>query len=277
MWHGIRKNLYPENDMTPVSEIMKVALVPFNISWNDKAKNLSSVAAAFERLHPATDLVILPETFSTGFPSGESYESVMELAEETSGETMSFLQKMAREKGVAVAGSYIARDGDRLFNRGFFILPEGEISNYDKRHLFTMAGENKVFTPGNDRMTFEYKGWKMSMVICYDIRFPFWCRNVANEYDVLIVVANWPEVRVDAWHKLLYARAIENLAYVCAVDCRGIDSKGFSYDGSTHVIDFKGKDIGVADDGIVYADLSRQSLDRFREKFPAWADSDLLQ
>ena len=113
------------------------------------------------------------------------------------------------------------------------------------------------------------------MIVCYDIRFPVWCRNVDNEYDLLLAVANWPDVRVDAWNKLLYARAIENESYVCGVNCKGTDTGGFNYDGSSAIIDFKGKEVSVASqDGILYAVLSKEKLERFREKFPAWKDSD---
>lgn len=139
-----------------------------------------------------------------------------------------------------------------------------------------MAGEDRVFSRGYQRMKVRYRGWNLAMVICYDIRFPVWCRNFDNEYDALIVVANWPDVRVGAWNALLPARAIENEAYVCAVNCKGTDSAGFTYDGASGVYDFKGKDVSVKiePDDFVYATLSRERLDNFRAKFPAWRDAD---
>lgn len=248
------------------------------IAWNDKEKNFSMLEEALEKMHPETDLLILPETFSTGFPAGMDKKQVKELAERNTQDTIERIKKYASGHNMAIAGSFIANSGGSLFNRAFFIEPSGEESFADKRHLFTMAGEHEVFSPGHDRLSVRYRGWNISMIVCYDIRFPIWCRNRNNEYDLLIAVANWPEVRVDAWNKLLYARAIENEAYVCGVDCRGTDHKDFRYDGSSMAIDFKGKDITVAgpEYGLLYATLSMEKLIRFREKFPAWKDSDIF-
>lgn len=256
---------------------LKVCLCPQEIAWGDKEANLANLERIAARVHPETDLLILPETFSTGFPVGMDKEEVRPLAERNTGETIDFIKKIAERHKMAIAGSFIADSGGSLYNRAFFIEPSGEETFEDKRHLFTMAGENKVFSQGYGRMKVRYRGWNLVMVICYDIRFPVWCRNVANEYDALIVVANWPEVRVGAWNTLVPARAIENEAYVCAVDCRGIDSKGYEYDGSSMVVDFKGKNIAIENDGLLYAKLSREKLDAFRAKFPAWSDADAFK
>lgn len=254
---------------------LKVALFPMQISWGDKEANMERLREAMETLHPETDLLILPETFSTGFPSGKDKETVRELAERNTGATIEALKELASRHKVAIAGSYIADSGGSLYNRAFFIEPSGDETFADKKHLFTMAGEDKVFSRGYDRLKIRYRGWNLAMVVCYDIRFPVWCRNVNNEYDALMVVANWPVVRVGAWNVLLPARAIENEAYVCAVDCQGTDDAGFVYDGSSAVFDFKGKDISVrTDSGLIYATLSRERLDAFRAKFPAWNDAD---
>ena len=258
------------------SNNLKVALIPLEIKWEDKEFNLIAVEEKLSLVHPETDLVILPETFSTGFPSGEKSEHVRTFAEDNLGKTVSFLKSLSRKYNVAIAGSFIASDNDKLFNRGFFIEPSGDVYFSDKHHLFTMAKENEVFTKGNSRLSVRYRGWNIAMIICYDLRFPVWCRNINNEYDFLIAVANWPLARVDAWNKLLFARAIENQAYVCGVNCRGTDKKGFEYDGSTLAIDYKGKDITMAleETDIKYALLCRDKLDSFREKFPAWNDAD---
>lgn len=254
---------------------LKVCLYPMPIKWGDKASNLDTLRQAMEAMHPETDLLILPETFSTGFPAGLDKESVRLMAERNTGATIDFIKDLARHYNVAVAGSFVADTGGSLYNRAFFIEPSGEETFADKRHLFTMAGEDKVFSRGRDRLMVRYRGWNIAMVICYDIRFPVWCRNISNEYDLLLAVANWPVARVDAWNRLLVARAIENEAYVCGVDCTGIDSGGFEYDGASAAIDFKGKDITVtSDNGLKYAVLSHEKLDRFRDKFPAWRDSD---
>ena len=292
---------------------LHVALLPQTIFWGDKERNLLTVAAAAEALHPDTDLLILPETFSTGFPSGDK-ESIRPLAERNTGETIDFIKGLASSKNLAIAGSFIADTGGSLYNRAFFIEPSGDETFADKRHLFTMAGEHNSFSRGYDRMKVRFRGWNISMIVCYDIRFPVWCRNQGNDYDLLIAVANWPKVRVNAWNQLLIARAIENEAYVCGVDCSGTDNNGFEYDGSSAIIDFKGKNIAVegpmiklpasplADEEvssgisegenpasgnsefnyqlnppILYGNLSMEKLTRFREKFPAWRDSDDFQ
>ena len=255
---------------------LNVCLLPLDIVWEDKAANLSNLENKLRLVHPDTDLVILPETFSTGFPSGEEKDYVRNFAERNTGDTIDFLKKLAARHNVALAGSFIADSAGSLYNRAFFIEPTGDEYFCDKRHLFTMAGENKVFSKGHGRLSVRYRGWNIAMVVCYDIRFPAWCRNIRNEYDLLIAVANWPTVRIDAWNKLIPARAIENLAYVCAVDCKGTDKKGFEYDGSSMAVDFKGKDITVkvGDSDLLYATLSHDKLNAFRTKFPAFADAD---
>jgi len=258
------------------SSDLKVCLFPMEIFWDDKEANLRTLSEMASQVHPETDLLILPETFSTGFPVGKDKEEVRPMAERNTGMTVDLLKEISSRHKFAIAGSFVADSGGSLYNRAFFIEPSGDETFEDKHHLFTMAGEDKVFSRGYDRLKIRYRGWNLSMVVCYDIRFPVWCRNVCNEYDALIVVANWPEVRVSAWNTLLPARAIENEAYVCAVDCKGTDSKGYTYDGSSAVYDFKGKDVSVRFDqnGLIYATLSRDRLDSFREKFPAWRDAD---
>lgn len=255
---------------------LKIAMLPLEIKWEDKAANLLAIEKEISLVHPETDLVILPETFSTGFPSGEDKEHVRSFAERNSGETIRLLHDLAKKHNLAIAGSFIADTGGLLYNRAFFIEPSGDEYFYDKRHLFSMAQEDKVFTPGNNRMKLRYRGWNISMIICYDIRFPIWCRNIKNDYDLLIAVANWPVSRIDAWEKLLFARAIENQAYVCGVNCKGVDKNGISYDGFSSAIDFKGKEItsDIPGSNIRYAILRKDSLEAFREKFPAWKDSD---
>lgn len=274
MSQNILKNSQSDFNMTTSN--LKVALFPMNIVWNDKDANLSTLRAAMIALHPETDLLILPETFSTGFPTGKDKEEVRSLAERNTGETIDRLKELAKDYNVAIAGSFIADSGGALYNRGFIIEPSGDEYFYDKHHLFSMAGENNVFSVGFGRKTIRYRGWNINLLICYDLRFPIWSRNAGNEYDLLIYVANWPKVRINAWNTLLPARAIENLSYVCGVDCSGRDDHGFEYDGSASVYDFKGKDVSVRLEGspFVYASLDKEKLDTFRNKFPAWRDSD---
>ena len=258
------------------SSDLNVCLFPMVIDWGDKESNLERLQKTLEEVHPQTDLLILPETFSTGFPLTSDKEKVRILAERNTGETIDKIKELANKYKIAIAGSFIADSGGSIYNRAFFIEPSGDEKFADKRHLFPMAGEDKVFSRGKDRLLVRYRGWNLAIVVCYDIRFPAWCRNINNEYDALIVVANWPEVRVNAWNTILPARALENLSYVCAVNCKGVDTKDYSYDGSSGVYDFKGKDISVRLEGsdLVYAKLSRERLDSFRTKFPAWQDAD---
>lgn len=259
-----------------MNKTLNVCLLPMELTWGDKKKNLDRLENMIESVHPATDLLILPETFSTGCPYGEK-EEVRLLAERNSGETVELLKALASRYGFAIAGSFLADTGGLLANRAFFIEPSGEENFADKKHLFSMAGEDKILSAGNKRLKVRFRGWEIAMAVCYDIRFPVWCRNVQNEYDLLIAVANWPVARIEAWKKLLMARAIENEAYVCGVDCSGTDSKGIEYDGTSMAIDYKGNDISVTDpdgNGFVYATLSKDKLCRFREKFPAHHDAD---
>lgn len=256
---------------------MNIALFPLPIIWGDKGRNLQAVADLLPTLHPDTDILVLPETFSTGFPvKGANKEQVRLLAERNTGETIDYLKQLSRLYGIAICGSFIADTGGSLYNRAFFIEPSGDETFYDKRHLFTMAGEDKIFSRGYSRPVLRYRGWNISMIVCYDLRFPCWSRNRDNEYDLLICVANWPQVRVNAWNALLTARAIENQAYVVGVDCLGEDPAGFVYDGSSRVIDYKGHDIATPspDGKYLTATLSLPRLEAFREKFPAWRDAD---
>ena len=256
---------------------LNVCLIPLEIEWEDYDRNMAAVESLLTEVKTGTDLVVLPETFSTGFPSGGNRHKIASLAQPNDGDTITRLKKIAASRDFAIAGSFIARDGDAFFNRAFFIKPSGECTFADKRHLFTMAGENNVFSHGNDRLKVEYKGWKIVMVVCYDVRFPVWCRNVNLDYDLLIAVANWPVNRISAWNALLPARAIENLSYVAAVDCKGTDKKGFVYDGSSMIVDFKGKILSssqLSPSSHIYASLSKEKLNSFRSKFPAHLDAD---
>lgn len=253
---------------------LNVCLYSMPIAWGNKECNINAAVEAVRGVHPGTDLLILPEMFSTGFITSDK-ETARGLAEKNSGLTIERLKELAAGSNIAIAGSFIADTGGSLFNRAFFIEPSGETAFADKRHLFTMAGEDKVFSRGDSRLRIRFRGWNIAMIVCYDLRFPAWCRNINKEYDLLIAVANWPKPRVDAWNQLLKARAIENLAYVCGVNCLGTDDKGFEYDGSSRAFDFKGKEITMSNGSPYnYASLSLEKLERFRDKFPAWNDAD---
>lgn len=158
---------------------LHVALFPQQIEWGNKSRNLQTLSEVADSLHPDTDLLIVPETFSTGFPSGDK-ESIRPLSERNTGETIDFIKAVAARNNIAIAGSFIADSGGSLYNRAFFIEPSGEETFADKRHLFTMAGEHNSFSYGHDRLAVRFRGWNIAMVVCYDIRFPVWCRNVQN-------------------------------------------------------------------------------------------------
>ncbi len=257
------------------SHNLNLCLYPMPIQWFDVEANLENLESSLESIHPQTDLLILPETFATGFPSNAEKEGIHHILKET--EVDLILERIkfwANKYNIAIVGSLIMPDGENFSNRGFFIEPTGDEYFADKKHLFTLAGEDKIFSSGKKRLNVRYRGWNISLIICYDVRFPVWCRNKNNEYDLLIAVANWPASRVGAWEKLLPARAIENECYVAGVNCIGTDNFGFEYDGSSMVVDFKGESIGVSSDKFIYATLDHSKLMRFREKFPAWKDAD---
>lgn len=256
---------------------LEVCLLPMEIFWGDKKKNLETLSQYFSKIHPGTDLVILPETFSTGFPTNEMQQKIESFAETKDEETITLLKSLSKKHNCAIAGSFIYKnESSFLLNRSFFIQPDGSETYEAKKHLFSPGGENKIFKSGDKRLNVVYKGWKISMVVCYDLRFPVWCRNRNNEYDILIVVANWPVSRIVTWDTLLKARALENSAYVCGVNCRGIDNLGGDYNGSSHVFNYKGQELAVDvnNDGILYAGLSMQRLLNYRDKFPTWRDAD---
>lgn len=256
--------------MTP----LRISLLQTDIAWEDKPRNLCRIREMLEALRGQTELAILPETFSTGFCMNPA-----PLAEPVCGETIGTLQQWAATYGMALAGSYIARDdaSHRYYNRAFFLTPEGEAYYYDKRHLFRMGRETERYTPGCRRPVISYRGWNILLLVCYDLRFPVWSRNRQNEYDLLIYVANWPSARRKVWDTLLQARALENISYVCGVNRIGKDAQGIDHDGGSAAYSFRGDLLASVPDrteSAVTATLDYASLLEFRRKFPAWKDAD---
>lgn len=261
--------------MTP----LHVSILQTDIEWENKQANLRRLREKLEMLRGATEIAILPETFTTGFSMQAAH-----LAETTEGETISTLRRWAVQYGMALAGSYIACDtapGNGTtapcYNRGFFITPEGDAHFCDKRHLFRMGHENQYFAPGHSHTVFSYRGWNIRLLVCYDLRFPVWSRNVDNQYDLLIYVANWPQARRHAWDTLLQARALENVSYVCGVNRIGTDGQGVAHNGGSMVLSPKGTPLAAVPDGheaIATAALDLEELQKFREKFPVWKDAD---
>ena len=264
---------------------MRVTLLQTDIVWEDKQENLRLLREKLIKLRGEAEIVVLPETFSTGF----SMDS-RRLAEPVSGETITLLRQWAAEFQFAIAGSYIACDekadanknavpspDKSYYNRAFFLTPEGEAYYYDKRHLFRMGQETEHFTAGSQRSVISYRGWNILLLVCYDLRFPVWSRNVNNEYDLLIYVANWPVPRRRVWDILLQARALENISYVCGVNRIGTDGNQMPYSGGSVIYSPKGDLLASVPDyeeGTATATLDLSVLREFRQKFPAWKDAD---
>jgi len=254
---------------------MRVSILQTDIVWEDKQKNLQRLHNKLEELNGKTDIVILPEMFSTGFTMRSK-----ELAESVDGETITTLREWAATYNIALAGSYIASDQGYYYNRAFFLTPEGESYYYDKKHLFRMGNEATYFSAGNSKVIIPYRGWNICLLVCYEVRFPVWSRNVDNEYDILIYVANWPTPRRRVWDILLSARAIENMSYVCGVNRVGMDGNELSYNGGSAIYSPKGEAMIMAPDNqedIITAELSLDELRNFRQKFPVWMDADRFQ
>ncbi|GHT72589.1 amidohydrolase [Bacteroidia bacterium] len=255
---------------------LRISFIQSAIAWEDKTQNLHDFYARVFSLKGLSDLVVLPEMFSTGFSMQASY-----LAETNEGNTIQTVRQWAKESNLAIAGSFLAKNAEnRLFNRGFFVTPEGKSHFSDKRHLFRMAEEHHLFTAGNSYTIIPYKGWNIRLIVCYDLRFPVWIRNRSNEYDLLLCVANWPQPRANAWDILLKARAIENLCYVCGVNRIEKDGNGISYQGDSALIDFKGNLLAQAEKNqpaVITDCLYKRDLEAFRAKFPAWEDADYFE
>jgi predicted amidohydrolase len=251
---------------------LRITMIQSNIGWEDKDFNLRSLRARLQELGGATEIVVLPEMFSTGFSMCSEA-----LAEPFDGETMEAVAAMAREFNVALTGTFICRTADGTCrNRAFFVTPDGERHHYDKRHLFRMGSEPDHYSAGDSTTIVSYRGWNIMLQVCYDLRFPAWSRNTGNRYDIIIYMANWPSQRAAVWDTLLRARAIENMAYVCGVNRTGTDGMGLSYSGGSLLISPKGTIIanGGESDAPVTGTISMDSLQAFRAKFPAWMDAD---
>lgn len=212
-------------------EDLKITLVQSELFWENPVKNLEKFDALLDNCSDCGDLIILPEMFSTGFSMNPSQFSTGRNPQDI---PFAWMRKMAKKKEAAICGSLISKENSNYYNRLYFVLPNGDFSTYDKRHLFSLAGEEKVYSHGKEKLILEYKGWKINPLICYDLRFPVWCRN-DEEVDLLIFVANWPERRSDAWKTLMKARAIENMCYVAGVNRVGEDGNGISHSGDSSV------------------------------------------
>ncbi len=217
-----------------MKNLLRVSLLQSALHWEQIQANLDNFSRRINLLAGQTDLILLPEMFSTGFTMNAA-----NLAETMTGPTLLWMTRQAESTGAAVAGSFIATENGRYFNRFVFMQPDGQYHTYDKRHLFTLAGEHEHFTPGATRTVIEWKGWKLLPQICYDLRFPVWSRNT-DDYDLLLYVANWPDRRGFHWRSLLTARAIENQVYTLGLNITGTDGNGLEYAGDSAITDYSG-------------------------------------
>jgi omega-amidase len=266
-----------DDQKIPTMKLLKVSLVQGATRWHDAAANRAYYGAFARALKGQTDLIVLPETFTSGFTNDTLHQ-----AETMQGESFAWLKSLAQEVGSVITGSMVIREGERCVNRLIWMRPDGTFETYDKRHLFRMAKEHERYAGGNARMIVELNGWRICPQVCYDLRFPVWLRNrydqVARrfDYDLLIFVANWPSPRREPWRTLLRARAIENLSYVVGVNRVGIDGNDLHYSGDSAAIDFVAAplvELG-AQEQVVTVTLDPADLAGHRDRFPAWMDAD---
>ena len=252
---------------------MKIALLQSSLIWENPKANRNHFEEKINALAEKVDLIVLPEMFSTGFTMNP--EAVFETME---GETIQWMQSLAKAKNSAITGSLVIKENENFHNRLLFVFPSGEMQIYDKRHLFTLAGEDKVYTSGNQKLILEYLGWKICPLICYDLRFPVFARNVEN-YDVLIYVANWPKSRIQAWDILLKARSVENLCYTIGVNRVGVDNNNLEYDGHSQMVDFLGNYVlePQETEGVFIVELNKQKLVETRNKLGFLNDRDSFE
>jgi predicted amidohydrolase len=247
---------------------LSVSLIQQVIVPNDPQRNLDAFAQALTQL-PKTDLIILPEVFTTGFCA-----SARNYAETVGGRAYQWMQTQASIAGAVITGSLVVKEGDQYYNRLVWMRPDGTFSHYDKRHLFRMAGEHTRYAMGNQRLLVEVKGWRVLPLVCYDLRFPVWSRN-RGDYDLALYVANWPSVRALHWNRLLQARAIENLSYVAGVNRVGMDEAGQHYAGDSSLYGPAGELIATSQEAeCLTVELYAERLQEYREKFPAHMDAD---
>lgn len=256
--------------------MINIALLQFSPVWENAKANIKYVANILAQNTNKTDIVFLPEMFSTGFTMKPEL-----VAEPMDGYTVNSLKELSITHKTVICGTIPIIENNKFFNRLIWIQPDGLVFHYDKRHLFHYSNEDKHYSSGNKKLTIQYKGWKIRLLICYDLRFPVWAKNnyinQEYEYDMLVYLANWPSSRSHIWKSLLIARAIENQCYVVGVNCTGIDGNGFTYQGESVVIDAKGmfiEDYNIEKETIIHTAIYKKPLDDFRNKFTVAKDWD---
>jgi omega-amidase len=258
---------------------LTITTIQTGVQWEDKRANLKRLGERILAIPEPTELVVLPEMFSTGFSMRPEA-----LAERMDGPTLAWMQETAARKKIILTGSIIVEEEDNYYNRLIWMLPNGQYGCYDKRHRFAYAGENEHYTAGHKRLIASVKGWKVLLLVCYDLRFPVWSRQTLQqeggatelEYDLLLYVANWPERRAHAWKTLLQARAIENQCFVAGVNRIGDDGNGIYHSGDTMIIDPLGETLyhAAAREESFTLPLRKDELTRIRQRFPFWQDAD---
>lgn len=254
---------------------LRVAALQIDLKWHDPAANKQHIEEVLRAQNPQADIIVLPEMFTTGFSMDAEGQ-----AEQAGGPTLAWMNDLAKSYQALIVGSLIIHQENSYFNRLLAVDANGLVSAYNKRHLFRMANEHEVYTPGEEKVIFEYKGWRICPQICYDLRFPVWSRNPVNEtgygYDLLLYVANWPATRASHWVNLLQARAIENQAYVIGVNRVGTDGNKLPYSGNSIIADYMGEKMAYLEhkEGILQAELTLDNMANWRKKFPIWRDAD---
>ena len=262
---------------------LTITIIQPNLQWENKRANLAMLSQKIKNIKEKTEVVILPEMFSTGFSMQPEV-----LAEKMDGQTMQWMKRISADKKIILTGSIISEENEKYFNRLIWMLPNGEYGYYDKRHLFAYAMEHQHYTAGSKRLIAQVKGWKINLMVCYDLRFPVWARQSPSpslspggegheqEYDVSIFVANWPAKRSHAWKTLLQARAIENQCYVIGVNRVGEDGNKIYYSGDSMIVDPLGEILyqKANEEDIFTYTLQKEKLNEVREKFPFWKDAD---
>lgn len=254
-----------------MNNLLNITIVQTSLIWQDKKKNFEHFDKLLSKLKNQTDIIVLPEMFTTGFSMKSK-----ELAEKMDGISVKWMINKSKELNVVIIGSIIIEENNKYYNRLLWVYPDGNILKYDKRHLFRMANEHKYFSPGKTKLIVEYKGWKICPLICYDLRFPVWSRN-KEDYDILIYIANWPGIRSYQWKTLLVARAIENQVYVVGVNRIGEDGNEIYYSGDSSITNPIGKKLlnpNYFSESIESIDLSLDDLNDLRKSFPVKMDRD---
>jgi predicted amidohydrolase len=258
-------------------EHLRLCLLQHDIAWEQIDLNLKQYDAYLQQIDEPTDIVILPEMFTTAFTM-----QAAPFAETMGGKTTKWLQQWAKRLDAAMVGSLIMQnEAGQYVNRLLWVMPDGAVLYYDKRHLFRMGQENEVYTAGKtDKLLVNFRGWVICPLVCYDLRFPVWARNRFDQqaYDVLLYVANWPQIRQHPWRTLLQARAIENLCYCVGVNRCGTDDNGLYHSGNSLISDFQGKILieQVDKAALLTYKLSKTTLEQYRTAFPAWKDADVF-